>query len=202
MDVRLRLIAVGWPAIHRFLRRATSSYFISLTSTWMTCLRFGHLNSAGYFIIWKHRYTFRCQKYNWNISHGITTLIWRLHTGKDFFYTFVKYFKSNIRLLQLFWRLDSDAVALYGPWGAGRSFNDRSLLPAVIGNKTKPVAWLVTHCNTSSKRESYVNELRKFIPVDIYGKCNSLHCSNDHECRKFVSINYLWIPETGIFYNL
>ena len=35
--------------------------------------------------------------------------------------------------------------------------------------KPKHVAWLVSHCTTSSKREEYVAEMRKYIDVDIYG---------------------------------
>ena len=48
--------------------------------------------------------------------------------------------------------------------------------------KTKLVAWIVSHCNTSSERERYITELGTFIPVDIYGKCGNLSCGNHSEC--------------------
>ncbi|XP_070001230.1 alpha-(1,3)-fucosyltransferase C-like [Penaeus vannamei] len=33
------------------------------------------------------------------------------------------------------------------------------------------VAWMSSHCSTVSKREEYVSELARFIPVDKYGSC-------------------------------
>jgi alpha-1,3-fucosyltransferase len=39
--------------------------------------------------------------------------------------------------------------------------------------KQAPVVWFVSHCETSSRREFYVNEMRKYIDIDIYGKCGS-----------------------------
>ena len=32
---------------------------------------------------------------------------------------------------------------------------------------------IVSHCNTKSKREDYMRELNKYIPVDIFGKCGN-----------------------------
>ena len=32
-------------------------------------------------------------------------------------------------------------------------------------NKTKKIAWFVSHCETKSEREKYVDELRKHIQV-------------------------------------
>ncbi|RXG68587.1 Alpha-(1,3)-fucosyltransferase C, partial [Armadillidium vulgare] len=46
----------------------------------------------------------------------------------------------------------------------------------VMKTKNKLVSWIVSHCNASSKRDEYVKELQKFIPVDIYGKCGPLKC--------------------------
>ena len=42
--------------------------------------------------------------------------------------------------------------------------------------KTKLVAWFVSNCYTQSRRERYVQELNKYIKVDIYGKCGKLKC--------------------------
>jgi alpha-1,3-fucosyltransferase len=60
------------------------------------------------------------------------------------------------------------------------------------------VAWMVSHCSTDSKREDYVKELRKFIDVDIYGKCgNNLKCKSDKingmsssECYDMIESKY------------
>lgn len=62
--------------------------------------------------------------------------------------------------------------------------------------KTKLVAWMVSKCNTYSRREKYVKELRKYIPVDIYGKCGKLKCQPDDllsshpKCYKMLESNY------------
>ncbi len=40
--------------------------------------------------------------------------------------------------------------------------------------KNKPfIFWLVSNCLTPSRREDYVNELTKYVQVDIYGTCKS-----------------------------
>ena len=46
------------------------------------------------------------------------------------------------------------------------------------------ISWFVSNCDTASKRESYVEELSRFIPVEIIGKCskNRLRCSRDENC--------------------
>ena len=35
-------------------------------------------------------------------------------------------------------------------------------------NKTKKIAWFVSHCETKSEREKYVEQLQKYIQVRIY----------------------------------
>ena len=45
----------------------------------------------------------------------------------------------------------------------------QSALPA-------PVVWFVSHCNDFNGRFKYVNWLRKFIKVDIYGECGTKSC--------------------------
>ena len=59
--------------------------------------------------------------------------------------------------------------------------------------KNKLVAWFVSHCNTSSDRESYVKELQKYIPVDIYGACGPLNCSGkkmNEKCYRMLERDY------------
>lgn len=46
-------------------------------------------------------------------------------------------------------------------------------------HKTKLVLWIVSNCHTQSKREEYVSELERFVPVDIYGSCGDFPCSRD-----------------------
>lgn len=42
---------------------------------------------------------------------------------------------------------------------------------SVYSQKIGDVAWIVSNCRTRSKREKYVEELQKYITVDIYGEC-------------------------------
>jgi hypothetical protein len=50
--------------------------------------------------------------------------------------------------------------------------------------KKKAIVWIVSNCNTFSQREKYVEELKKFISIDIYGKCGT-PCSqaNNRQCN-------------------
>ena len=36
--------------------------------------------------------------------------------------------------------------------------------------------WTVSHCKTDNYREKYVEALRKFINVDIFGACSGVEC--------------------------
>jgi hypothetical protein len=53
------------------------------------------------------------------------------------------------------------------------NFHDDEILE-IVKNKSKEAAWFASNCHTHSKRENLVDELGKFIKVDIYGKCGSL----------------------------
>ncbi|XP_071110005.1 alpha-(1,3)-fucosyltransferase C-like [Haliotis cracherodii] len=73
-------------------------------------------------------------------------------------------------------RYDSDIVCPYfvllpKPTADVRDFG------AITQKKSKPVMWLVSHCNARSKRDDYVKKLQQFIGVDIYGGCGPLKCS-------------------------
>ena len=46
------------------------------------------------------------------------------------------------------------------------------------------VAWIVSHCHTASKREKYVDVLRRSIAIDIYGRCGNSCNHNGTSCIK------------------
>ncbi|XP_057368438.1 alpha-(1,3)-fucosyltransferase C-like [Daphnia carinata] len=62
--------------------------------------------------------------------------------------------------------------------------------------KKRKVAWMVSHCWTHSMRELYVMELKKYIDVDVYGRCGNLTCpihalhSSDPQCYTMLQSNY------------
>ncbi|KAE9544399.1 hypothetical protein AGLY_001578 [Aphis glycines] len=59
-------------------------------------------------------------------------------------------------------------------------------------NKTKKVAWFVSNCRPHSNRTIYVNELAKYISIDVYGKCGKLQCSltKKGECLEMLKNDY------------
>ena len=56
--------------------------------------------------------------------------------------------------------------------------------------KEKLVYWVVSNCNTHSKREDYVGILQHYIPVDVYGKCGTFTCSHKSDCFDNLSEKY------------
>lgn len=56
--------------------------------------------------------------------------------------------------------------------------------------KTKLVSWFVSHCETQSKRSLYVDQLRRFIPVDVYGQCGYLRCDRSSGCLRMLERKY------------
>ena len=58
--------------------------------------------------------------------------------------------------------------------------------------KSKMVVWFVSNCNSMSNRNEYVNRLRLFINVDVYGGCGNLKCprSTEDDCRKMAERDY------------
>ena len=53
-----------------------------------------------------------------------------------------------------------------------KNISNKQLVESQLRNKTKSIAWMVSHCKTHSQRETYVQELGKYIDVDIYGACD------------------------------
>lgn len=77
------------------------------------------------------------------------------------------------------YRRDSDVQAHFGKVVLQRKPLEKRQEDAVrdyAAGKTKLVAWFVSHCRTKGKREKFVEELRQYIPVDIYGRCGPHKC--------------------------
>ena len=66
------------------------------------------------------------------------------------------------------------------------------ILPDIASKKTELAAWFVSHCSTRSRREEYVKELTRHIPVHVYGKCGQYNCSKDDskECDQLLKRKY------------
>ncbi|KAH9498769.1 hypothetical protein Btru_005086 [Bulinus truncatus] len=79
------------------------------------------------------------------------------------------------------YRIDSDIFWPYGrldysPWPA----NQKPDFHEIARNKDKLAVWLVSNCHTPSLRKEYVEEMKKYMPVDIFGRCgNASDCPRD-----------------------
>ncbi|KAG0372768.1 hypothetical protein BGX24_012599 [Mortierella sp. AD032] len=41
------------------------------------------------------------------------------------------------------------------------------------GKKLAPIAWIVSNCHSFNGREYYINQLQKYVDIDIYGQCGN-----------------------------
>ncbi|XP_077513055.1 3-galactosyl-N-acetylglucosaminide 4-alpha-L-fucosyltransferase FUT3-like [Amblyomma americanum] len=57
-------------------------------------------------------------------------------------------------------------------------------------NRSRLVVWAVSNCEAPSGRMDFVNELKKYIPVDIYGKCGDMRCPHSPECSAIFGQTY------------
>ena len=54
------------------------------------------------------------------------------------------------------------------------------------------MAWFVSNCVAANRRYEFVQQLRQYIPVDVYGECGTLGCPRDDQpkCDKSLSDTY------------
>ena len=72
---------------------------------------------------------------------------------------------------------------------------NKMVLENVFESKTKDVLWFNSNCKTNSQRVKYVNEMKKYITVDIYGKCGPFKCGesiiiHNDQCHKNLTKQY------------
>ena len=95
------------------------------------------------------------------------------------------------------YKRDSDVFAPYGSFNqSSQPTTVESILKRVRGlPKPKLVAWVVSNCKTPSKREDFVSDLQKHIPVDIFGKCGTKKCPGrrtNSECGSLLERDYMF----------
>ena len=95
--------------------------------------------------------------------------------------------------LTMTYRLDSDIAIPYGEVYRKPSAESPYQLNFPFANRTRSVAWIVSNCGTASKRERYVEKLKRYIDVDVYGACGSMPgCgrNEDSDCRQKIASKY------------
>ncbi|XP_077528272.1 alpha-(1,3)-fucosyltransferase C-like [Haemaphysalis longicornis] len=76
------------------------------------------------------------------------------------------------------YRLDSDVLDTYGSVKRKAAPESYSIdhIRKIWMQKDIMAVWPVSHCNTFGQRENFVEELRKYVRVDVYGDCGNYTC--------------------------
>lgn len=75
------------------------------------------------------------------------------------------------------YRRDSDVYVPYGSINKRQTPSRHVLDETLFLSKRRDAAWFVSNCKSESKREEYVDDLMKYVNVDIYGKCGRYSCT-------------------------
>ncbi|XP_057368824.1 alpha-(1,3)-fucosyltransferase C-like [Daphnia carinata] len=133
---------------------------------------------------------------------------------------------ANIFNWTMTYRRDSDIPLLYGRIvpeesamlspeevlhhieRARQSFRPRPL-PNARKKKTSKnvIAWTVSDCNTTSRIETYVEELSRYIDIDMYGECGNLNFDGSFDVtdyKFYLSFENALCPDyvTGTFFEM
>ncbi|KAK6172728.1 hypothetical protein SNE40_016331 [Patella caerulea] len=79
------------------------------------------------------------------------------------------------------YRVDSDKFSPYGLYRLRKEPLKKNIT-AIMKLKSKLVSIFSSNCGVPSEREKYISLLRKYIPVDFYGRCGNLTCKKSHDC--------------------
>ena len=99
-----------------------------------------------------------------------------------------EYFNVTISYMQ-----DS---TIWWPYGRviPRETHYQPMTRSQVRAKNRTVAWMVSMCKDYNVRKTYCNELNKYIPVDVYGRCGHLKCPEKSrystECIEFLAKRY------------
>ena len=90
----------------------------------------------------------------------------------------------------------SDSV-LVTPYSKFVPFKNVSDLPDSVGlnyaaGKTKIAAIFISNCGATNGRMKLVVELRKYVRIDVYGRCGNMKCDkeNDENCLRMLKKEY------------
>ena len=87
------------------------------------------------------------------------------------------------------YRSDSEGYDPYGKIIPAKIIKEENHT-AMFSMKTKDAVWVVSNCNTPSKREKYVKEMQKIINVDIFGRCGKPCVKKGIDCIQNLSTYY------------
>ncbi|XP_049817414.1 alpha-(1,3)-fucosyltransferase C-like [Aethina tumida] len=89
------------------------------------------------------------------------------------------------------YRRDSDIIYSYGSF---IKMSNTYRMPKAddVTQKSKKIAWFVSHCNVQSKRDDLAKEMQKYMEIDIFGSCGNLICPKElsEECYNKIDKEY------------
>ena len=95
---------------------------------------------------------------------------------------FYDVFPGNVFNLTATYRRDADIHLPYGKCEPRK--HGHYVLPTdFMKKKTGLVVWHVSHCTDRSRRMTFTKKLKKYIKVDIFGKCTNRTFMNDNRLR-------------------
>ncbi|VIO98155.1 Uncharacterized protein BM_BM10026 [Brugia malayi] len=110
-----------------------------------------------------------------------------LHESPLYTFNHLDFVPSNYFNITMTYRRDSD---IYIPYGMMKKITnltqrkqvwDWSEVVKIASSKVRPVLQLVSNCQTKSKRELYVEQLRTYINITQHGLCKNSIC--DEKCE-------------------
>jgi hypothetical protein len=97
------------------------------------------------------------------------------------------------------YRRDSDILLPYGHFIPAEGGSDERELAELlrldrVRERTSLIAGMISECGRESGRDTYIAELQKYLPIDLYGKCGTLSCSRKENCYLKLARKYkFWL---------
>ncbi|XP_045187970.2 alpha-(1,3)-fucosyltransferase C-like [Mercenaria mercenaria] len=92
---------------------------------------------------------------------------------------------------------DKDNTDIFLPYGEilKREFEMRRDFKSIALNKSKTLLMIASHCQTHSKRQEYVNKLKRYIDVDVLGQCGKrwncgIRFRHEEKCFQLLNTSY------------
>jgi len=102
------------------------------------------------------------------------------------------------------YRLDSDIPFPYGHVIRKPHFEETlsdSHYEKIYKSKIHSVVWLVSHCSVPSQRSHFVDEMKSYIDIRIYGRCGDLVCRNRSCVETIIKEHKFVLSFENTYYN-
>ncbi|BFZ14328.1 hypothetical protein BsWGS_17367 [Bradybaena similaris] len=104
------------------------------------------------------------------------------YTYSDFIFNGRSPWNYHTNLIMSY-RLDGDIFSPYSTLAfRPKPLDKRPDYYEIAKTKTRTALWISSHCKTHSKREYYIQEMQKYIDVDIFGECGKPCSYNNYLC--------------------